>query len=175
VAHLQHDKDLLQGKNLPESYTAEVLKIAFTNHWHFGHKAVRFVGRPPLCCERVTGDLKRPTHVAVIMIPCHCCVRAVASARHPSILALCLCACDRRWYVAMHRQALLLVQKAAVEFAVNNKPEAAEAFFNAALHYEAHGCHSLTGAFIAPTSRPAARTDTPKTFTDGGVVWCGVV
>lgn len=41
AAHLQHDKDLLAGKNLPESYTAEVLKLAFTNHWHFGHKAVR--------------------------------------------------------------------------------------------------------------------------------------
>jgi len=52
----------------------------------------------------------------------------------------------------MHRQALLLVQKAAVEFAVNNKPEAAEAFFRAALHYEAHGCHSLTGAYAALAS-----------------------
>jgi hypothetical protein len=49
TAHLQHDKDLLEGKNLPESYTAEVLKLAFTNHWHFGHKAVRSVGRPAVC------------------------------------------------------------------------------------------------------------------------------
>jgi len=69
----------------------------------------------------------------------------------------------------MHRQALLLVQKAAVEFAVNNEPEAAEAFFRAALHYEAHGCHSLTGAYITPASPSGARRNTTRASAGGMV------
>ena len=45
----------------------------------------------------------------------------------------------------MHRQALLIMSDAAV--AAESEPERAAALFRAALHYEAHACHSLTDLF----------------------------
>jgi hypothetical protein len=65
-----------------------------------------------------------------------------------------------RWYIAMHRQALLLAGHAAGEHAAGNG-ERARALFNAALHYEAHACHSLTDLF-APGHMTVDRWESSK-------------
>lgn len=88
----EHGKHLVQGFNHPEDYTAEILKLAFTNHWHFSTWAFK-------------------------------------------------------WWLGMHKQALLLAQRAAIESVVKKNNETAERFFYAALHYEAHGLHSLSDLF----------------------------
>lgn len=65
-----------------------------------------------------------------------------------------------RWYVAMHRQALLLAAHAAGA-RVAGETARARALFNAALHYEAHACHSLTDLF-APGHMTVDRWESSK-------------
>ena len=65
-----------------------------------------------------------------------------------------------RWYVAMHRQALLLAGHAAGERIAGNL-DRARALFNSALHYEAHACHSLTDLF-APGHMTVDRWESSK-------------